>query len=36
MNANEWFTDEEKQWVQQDAALSEEQASLSEKLNNSQ
>lgn len=36
MNANEWFTDEEKQWVEQDSALSEEQASLADKLNNAQ
>lgn len=36
MQSNEWFTDEEKQWVEQDAALSSEQAQLAEELNNEQ
>lgn len=36
MGANEWFTEEEKQWIDQDAALSAEQSQLAEKLNNIQ
>ncbi|HRN69978.1 MAG TPA: hypothetical protein PLS49_02225, partial [Candidatus Woesebacteria bacterium] len=34
MQANEWFTEEEKRWVAEDATLGEEQTSLSDKLNN--
>lgn len=36
MQANEWFTEEEKRWVEEDARLGEEQTSLSDKLNNTQ
>ncbi len=36
MKANEWFTEEERQWVEQDAKLGEEQNELSDKLNDIQ
>ncbi len=36
MKKNEWFTTEEKQWIEQDDALGKEQNDLAEKLNNFQ
>ncbi len=36
MQANEWFTEEEKKWVEEDAKLGEEQNALSDKLNDIQ
>ncbi len=36
MQSNEWFTEEEKKWVSEDAKLGEEQSELSDKLNDIQ
>ncbi len=36
MKANEWFTDEEKQWIEQDSALVKEQNELADRLNETQ
>ena len=36
MKANEWLTEEEKQWVEEDSKLSDEQNELAGKLNNAQ
>lgn len=36
MKKNEWFTTEEKQWIEQDDALGKEQNELSQKINNAQ
>ncbi len=36
MKKNEWFTTEEKQWIEQDDALGKEQNNLAEKINNTQ
>ncbi len=36
MESNEWFTEEEKQWIEQDAALSKEQNDIAQRLNEAQ